>query len=375
MTWVRYRRFDPTRSAVVVCFLLALTGCQPKELTSAKIYIQSNDWDKALQHLENAVEVHPNNAEAHCLLGKAYGQHGRYKEMNREFEISLMVTDKFEAEIRAEREQHWIDKYNNAIAAMTQEEYARAEELLRKAITIEPSRYEAYKKLALTYLNVDKTDKALLLYSKLLEKKPDDVDLLSSTGNLYYSQKQFDKVIPILKRILVLEPNHRDALANLALCYDSLGETEQAAHAYQKAIAVNPQDKDLVFLFGAHRYNRKQFPKAIQLFEQVLTMNPDDFESTSNIGNAYLSMAEELRLRLKESRNGSTAAEVVIRLKNEAIRNYKNAIPYLEKSLEMRPNHPTLWRNLGIAYINTGEKEKGEQAFLKAEELQVQSAK
>lgn len=360
---------------LLVFAVLVLAGCQPKEITSAKIYIQGDNWQKALESLEMAVEAHPNNAEAHYLLGQAYGHYGRFKEMNKEFEVSLLISNKFETQILAERERHWIDKYNNAMAAMKQDDHEKAEELLRQAVVIDPSRHEAYKKLALAYLNLERGDKALRIYHKLLERDPNDVELLSSTGNLYYSQRQFDKVVPILKRILQLEPEHRDALANLALSYDSMGEVEKAAEAYEKAIAVNPQDKDLIFLYGVHHYNRKQYAKAIQLFEQVLTMHPDDFESISNIGNAYLSMAERQREKLKEARNGAMTTEDAVQLKNEAIRNYKSAIPYLEKSLEMRPDHPTLWRNLGIAYINTGERERGEQALLKAEQVQLKSSK
>lgn len=358
----------------VALIVSIITGCQPKEITSAKIYIQNNNWEKAIEQLEHAVDLHPNNEEAHFLLGQAYGNRSRYKDMNREFEISLMISDKFLQPITAERERHWIDKYNAGISALNQQEFSKAEERLKAAITIDPSKFEAYKKLAITFLNVDKVDKALILYNKLLEKSPEDLDLLASVANLYYSQKQFEKVIPILKKVLELEPNHRDALANLALAYDSLGKTEDAYKAFRKAIEANPRDKDLIFLFGVHHYNGKKFEEAIQLFEQVLTLDPNDFESISNIGNAYLSIAEDLRLKLRNTSNGSFTSLDIQKLKSQAILNYKNAIPYLKKSLEMQPNYPALWRNLGVAYVNTGEREKGEQAFLKSEELKVKSS-
>jgi len=353
--------------------MLALFGCQPKEITSAKIYIQRDDWQQAQTYLEAAVAQNPGNAEAHFLLGRAYAHHGRFRDMNKEFEQSLQLSDKFQHEINAERERYWISKFNAGITALDLGRTDMAEAALKSAIAIDPIRYEAYKKLGVTYLTKNEPRKAILLYEKLLESLPENLDLLSSAANLYYSQNQFAKVIPILLRILAMDPSHRDALANLALSYDALDETEKAEKAYIAAIQANTIDKDLIFLFAAHHYRRGQFRKSIQLFEQVLVLSPNDFEATSNIGNAYLSMAEAIKKQLKDSVTGSVSAQDVHDLKSKAVLNYKTAIPYLEKSLEMQSDHPALWRNLGVVYINTGKREKGEQAFLRAEELQVQS--
>jgi len=295
--------------------------------------------------------------------------------MNREFELSLMLSNDFKQKILAEREKYWIDQYGKGAKDLNLAEFAKAEVALRTAILIDATRPEAYKKLAIAYLNLSKPEKSLQIYTKLLSKHPSDLDLLSSTANLYYSQEDYTSVIPILKRILELEPHHRDALANLALSYDSLGETEQAYNAYLDAIKANPDDKDLVFLYGVHHYRQEKYEEAIKIFQQVLERDPSDLETVSNIGNAYLSIAEGVRKKLKSSRGNKVSVEDVQRLKQSAIVNYQNAIPYLEKSLAERPEQPMLWQNLGIAYINTGKREKGEKAFLKAEELRTQTAK
>ncbi|MFQ5752190.1 MAG: tetratricopeptide repeat protein [bacterium] len=366
---------DILLSGMLVLLFLLLIGCQPKEVTSAKIYIQNNDWDKALKQLEVAVAAYPKNAEAHYLLGQAYGYHARYEDMIKEFNSSLNISEKFVQQITAERERYWIDKYNAAIIALDKQDYLHAEKFLQTAILIDPEKHEAYKKLAIAYIQTDQLDNALTIYKKLLQKYPRDLDLLISIGNLYYSQKNYDKSVVILKRVLEIEPNHRDALANLALAYDSLGKLEEAEQAFRKAVAANTQDKDLIFLFGVYHYKRNNFEQAIQLFERVLELNPHDFDATSNIGNAYLSMAENLRKKLKQASPADRTSIDYKKITNGAILNYKHAIPYLKKALEMQPNHPNLWRNLGVAYINTGEKELGEKALLKSEEVQVKLSK
>jgi len=357
---------------LLVAASVVFMGCQSKELTAAKMYMQHNDWDRALEQLEIAVETYPNNAEAHYLLGQAYGMHERYEEMIEELEISWRLSDEFHQQITALREHHWIKKYNAGITAQDEGNYEKAKADLKMAIKLVPTKYEAYKKLAINYLKTKQPDRARLLYERLLKQNPDDLELLISTANIYYSQGKFDRAIEILQKVVEIEPRHRDALANLALAYDALGKTEKAEKAFNRAIEVNSRDKNLIFLFAAHHYNRHNYKRAIQLFQRVLELKPDDFEALVNLGNAYLSIAENLRQQLKSKNDAPTEdSDEILQLKNDIIAHYKKAIPFMEKALTLKPDNPTLWQNLGIAYVNTGAIKKGEDAFLKAEELKV----
>lgn len=321
--------------------------------------------------LEQAVVTHPNNPEGHFLLGQAYGDQSRYREMKKQFGESLGISPKFQPAILQTIENHWITLYNKGIKAQNDRNFKLAENLLKTAILIDPSKREAYNTLAANYIEANQPRQALLIYEKLLKETPDDINLLIATGNLFYIQKRFDDVVRVLKKVLEIEPDHRDAMANLALSYDSLGKTDEALTAYQKAVMANPLDKDLIFLLGVHHYNRSHFTKAIELFKQVLELSPGEFESTSNIGNAYLSIAEDLRAKIKSLANSTFTAGEIQQLKTEAILTYMKVIPYFKKALEMQPHHPTLWINLGVAYVNSGENEKGQEALLKAEEWKL----
>ena len=99
----------------------------------------------------------------------------------------------------------------------------------------------------------------------------------------------------------------------------------------------------------------------------MLEASPDDYEATLNIGNAYLSIAEEHMKPIRE--NKDLTDDEINKTKKKANENYKKAIPYLEKATELKPEDAALWTNIGVAYINAGMKEKGEEAFKKADEL------
>ncbi|MFQ5638480.1 MAG: tetratricopeptide repeat protein [bacterium] len=361
------------RIVLLLIFLAVLTGCQPKEITTAKIYIQKNEWREAVEPLEIAVQNNPKNAEARCLLGQAYGNTGRFKEMNYEFQRSLELSEKFSQFISDERERHWVDNYNAGIVMFDQQEYEKSETHFKMAVTIDPTKHEAHRKLALCYLKMNKLANALFVYNQLLEKYPNDLDLLVSVANLYSRQNKYQETVAVWNKVLLIEPNHADALVNLALTYDRFKNPDEAERAFEIAVKAHAQDENLLFLYGVFHFKRQNYQKSIALFKRVLELHPNEFKATSNIGNAYLSLAEELREKLKEAGKNGRPPEVIQKLRNQVVLNYKFAIPHLEKALDMQPGHVNLWRNLGVAYFNTGQQDKGEEAFLRSEELQLKS--
>lgn len=363
------------RYALIGLVLLAwLSGCQPREITTARFYLENQEWGRALEQLEAAVQNHPNDAEAHFLLGVAYGHLARFEEMNRAFKRALELSDKYQPQIAAERERYWTEHYDQGLRRFRVQDYSTAAAHFKRAVLIDPTRYEAHKRLALCYLNDNQPDRALFIYQRLLEKTPDDVDLLMAVSGLHFDQKHYDQAATTLERVLRLEPNHRDALLRLARTYDAWGEAEKAEKTYEAGVRAFPHDSDLIFSYAVHRYRRGQYQQAIQLFQQVLDLEPDHFEAVTNIGNAYLSLAETLRKQLRATPHGRLTAEKIHQLKNRVILNYRRAIPYLEQALKLQPEDANLWRNLGIAYLNTGETKKGEEAFLRSEELKTNAS-
>jgi tetratricopeptide (TPR) repeat protein len=351
----------------------AVVGCQPKEVTRAKIYIQNHEWDWAIVQLEDAVKNYPDNPEAHFLLGQVYGNKWRFKKMAQHFEQSLALSEKFKALIAGERERHWVEQINAGIIAIDKQEYDRAETFFNAAIVIDPSKIEAQKKLALLYLKTNRLEQALLLYENMAATNSMDLQTLISMANLYSTQGKYEDAISLLKRILEMEPGHRDALTNLALAYEATGKPAEAEAAFEQAVTAHPLDAELIFLYAEHHYKRGSYEKAIQLFERVLELRPQDFEATANIGSAYFGLAENVRKQLQIANDGAYSADEIKKMQARAIADYKNSIPYLKKAIELRPDQPDLWRNLGVAYLNTGERKLGEEAFLKAEELRLNS--
>ena len=84
-----------------------------------------------------------------------------------------------------------------------------------------------------------------------------------------------------------------------------------------------------------------------------------------------MNIAEGLRIKWNEDRDAGKeyTEQEEVAYAERVVGYYNQAIPYLEKVVEVDPENANAWFNLGVAYVNCGMPEKGEDAFAKHEEL------
>jgi len=350
--------------------VILLSGCQPSEVTSARLYLKHGNLEKASEQLQLAVKNYPDNAQAHFLMGATYARLKQFEEMNIAFARSEQVSDEYRPKILSIREFYWTRYFDDGNKAFLRDRYEQAIQNLETAIIIDSTQTKAQKKLAIVLVDYGDLEAALRMYNKLLSITPADLDLLGSAANLYYNLGEYNHVVLVLQKMLTIDPQHPDALANLAMAYDKLDQNEKANLAFQRAIEVNPEDTDLVFLYAVHRYNNNSFMIAIDLFKRVLKDRPGDVESLSNIGNCYLSLAKAKRGELQQAQQQQLSLQELQNIRDDALQNYANAIPYFEQAVSVRKENPVLWRNLSVAYLAIGDREKGSAAYLRSESLQ-----
>lgn len=358
-------RFFPV---IVVVAGMVLVACQSKELTSAKVYIQQDQWDKAIEQLEMAVENYPDDAEAHYLLGEGYASKGKYEAMNEQYEQSLELSDEFAQLIAASRDKYWVQNFNKGVRKINQDSTEAAIQAFKTAQLIDPSRPESYNNLAITYLRQDRIEDAIAAYQDLIEADPENVKAMNELGRLYIQSEAYEKAVELEQEVLEKEPDNADAVFNLGMAYDQMGQRQKARETYERALEVSPNNPDLLFNVARINFMSGDYETAIDLFKQVIEQNPDDFDANLNVGNAFLTMADEKRKELRDKENaGEEITEEELEQMQEL---YRQAIPYLEKAAEAQPEVSNIWYNLGVAYVNIGESEKGKEYFDKADELE-----
>ena len=356
--------------------ILFISCVGPAEITSAKMYIQQSNYDKAIEQATLAIKNQPDNAEAHFVLGQAYGHKKMFHEMNDAFKKSLEQSQKFAAEIDQHRLKYWIESFNSGVNAIKQDKVDDAIEKFQIATELRPEKIDAYKNLAFAYTQNDQDSMAIETYLYALENNPDDLEVRYYLGALYYQTEKYKEAVKILQEVLdKADPQSQiftDALANIAYAYDLLGESDKAIETYKTALELAPDDKDLIFNMGRLYSIQDRYEEAIASFRKVLELDPEDFESNLNIGNSYITLADSISndaKKVDEKGNPIYSEKEAAEREKMAEKQFDNAIAYLEKAIEIRPDNVNAWTLLGIAYVRIGNAEKGQEAFDKAEEL------
>jgi len=354
------------------------TNAQSVEMNSAKLYKRQGEIDKAIEWFEKAVAKKPENAEAHFLLGELYGQKGRLADMIREFDSSLSYSKKYEKEIQGYRQKYFSDNFNAGVKAANAGDYPVALQGFTNAKLIEPKQIDTYKNLAFVYTRMDSIPAVLQVYQDLLAVKPDDYESYLMMASIHNQRQEYPRAAELLQKAVAVAPDsvRPRIIGDLGITFDMMGKPEEAMKTYQDALKMTPGHKDLLFNLGRLYLMRDDYANAINQLTEVLKMNPQDFEVNYNVGLSYLKIGERLDKKSRDIEDAAMAAKKkpnaarVDSLREAANEQFKAAMPYLKKAVEVKPEQGSAWHNLGVGYMRAGESEKAKEAFAKAEALQ-----
>ncbi len=373
-------------AAALLCALAphALVA-QSMEMTSAKLYIQQNEWDKAIDFLQKAVSKKPDNAEAHYLLAQGYGMKGRLAEML----TALAAVQQYDKKSKYAkdagniRQKYFAENFNNGVKAFNEQNFDAAAEKFATAALLDPSQEASFQNLTIAYRQVDRDlangtpcescpaelewdaaatlcrDKAtgvavkfcccpeakeqmeaaiVKTYQAMMKMQPDSLSNYLALSDYYKGKSQLEKSTALLTEANAKFPNNTKVLGEMAVAYDYMGKSEEAFKTYEQALASKPEDKDLRFNFGrlyllrAEAAAKKEpvehaaviaaYGDAIVQFKQVLDLEPEDYESNYNVGVSYLKIGEDHDKQIREMDEAATKKKQKIDdAKAEALRN------------------------------------------------------
>ena len=171
--------------------------------------------------------------------------------------------------LKAEREKGLnenalIAQLNPALQA---KDWATAEPILQKLITMNPARWDFQQALGNAQLSLNKYDEAVATYEKAIplaenasknDPKSDPAkakaavaQMLTNEGNAYLKLKKNDKAVESYTKAAAMDPNPGTAYFNLCATQYNSGNTQGALAACDKAIAADPNRADAYFIKGS----------------------------------------------------------------------------------------------------------------------------
>ncbi|HQK91963.1 MAG TPA: tetratricopeptide repeat protein [Armatimonadota bacterium] len=124
----------------------------------------------------------------------------------------------------------------------------RSTDALNEACTLDPTNWQPYLELGLSYEAAESYDQAENAFRRALENIPDDRPGLQSAalegiGRCMFKRKEYDKACPILEQAIQKEPANHQAAVRLVLAYaytNQFGPARQLLQTIMQPYAVVP---------------------------------------------------------------------------------------------------------------------------------------
>ena len=388
------KRYLPLVPLLVAVVFLSSTGfqCGSAELTSAKLYIQQKQFQKAEESLLKEVAKNDKDEEAWFLLGQVRLEVRNYPGMNEAYNRALAISDAHKNDITRNRLATWGALYNEGVSFYnkgrdTSSYFERAVQDFKSAAMLEPDSSSTYFVLALAQRAQNDNDGAQQSLETALAKKPTYVEAARFLGQLRYAsavekleakdtvaaRAAFLKSVTAFELAYKSQPDNVDNITNLIDVYDRAGEDEKAESVTRDAVSRDKANPLFRYAYGVFLLKKEQFADAVEQFTAALQINPAYGDAKYNLGVSYLNWGVSLK-GMSDKRYDSdkkSAAKATLNSKDDAVykEKFKQALPYLEESAQVRTEDAALWTQLGRLYAILNMPDKSKTAFERADKL------
>jgi serine/threonine-protein kinase len=164
--------------------------------------------------------------------------------------------------------------------------YEQAEAEYQRAIELDPSNGDAYRRLGHVYEQSNQLDQALAALEKAAEVDPNYFKVYQDLGN-YYSLRGDDReAIRQLEKCVQLAPDEPDPHRVLGIAYKNLGRYAEAERESRIALGLAETPAALVNLAAALTYQGKD-QEAIPFLARAVSQSPGESQWWLALGIAY----------------------------------------------------------------------------------------
>jgi tetratricopeptide (TPR) repeat protein len=349
---------------------------QQDRMAQGSAALRQGKLDSALGHLRAAVDLDPDAAEAHRVLGIAYRMDDDEDDSIEQFRTAIRLNPRDERSrvalgdilvslgrvAEAERE------FNASIEALSgsgQSHYklgwllqslSRPSEALHQfeeAIACNPlvGLDYLYQTIIGLYLTQSNVDGAIDTYTNRIIVNPNDADTHRTLGELYLQEGQDQEALTELLAALLINPRDSRAFAGMGQLHLRNGSYGDAAEAARRALDIDSTSKDARFVLGSALMrlgDAEEGSRQLQEFQRLQTA-----------ASAALARSLELTLLTQEASSSLEKQE------------YDQAITFLQKALAYEPTSATAYLNLGAVLMRAGRHQEALEAFEKALDLKA----
>jgi predicted Zn-dependent protease with MMP-like domain/Flp pilus assembly protein TadD len=264
--------------------------CLDEAMTAA----QEGRTDAALAWLEQALQEHPDGAEAHNGRGEILWDEGKVEQALHEFERALEADPKFTT-AHLNRAELLIEEFGEHEQAIDHcdQLLAGSEELPRPDRTME-AEVLYLKSKALFYL--DDLEGALFLVRRALKAGGEQGIYRAFEGQILFESGSFGEARRPLERAVAMEPESSHAVYHLALALERVGADEsEVRRCFERADALDPDHYPLPTVIDAEAFDQaaeaalRNLPRSIRDYVANVPVIVQDYPEAELVENENVS--------------------------------------------------------------------------------------
>ena len=323
--------------------------------------IDLENYDKALDYFEKAIEFDPDNAIAWFLRGYCYQQVDEWKKALGSYDKALQIDP--------ENTAAWLSK---GAAIYQSGEYGEAIRCYDTALAINPRYAGALASKGIILTDLKRHEEAIKCFDRALEIDPNDTVAWHGKGKALNNLKMYEEAIKCFDRVLDIDPNDTDSWCEKGKALNNLKMYEEAARCYKKALEIEIDSNSAAawlakgssavslahlkynegrkhedagdYSVAREKYdgNKELLEKASTFFKRALELKPnDDFtrETAKRIPEMLASF--DAVVAASWAREGMDLAD---------LERLEEAIRCFDKALEIKPNFALTWKAKGIFF-------------------------
>jgi serine/threonine-protein kinase len=183
----------------------------------------------------------------------------------------------------------------------------QAEQEYLRAIEMEPTNGDAYRRLGQVYQHEGQKQQALEKYEQAVRVQPNDFKTHQDLGAYYAQDGDYEKAAPEYEKCVRLAPDEPDVHRVLGTAYRNLDRYEEALYQLRDAVRLAPTPVAVGGLASTLMY-MDQNREAIDRLGQALSLSPDDSRWWMDLGIAY-GRTHQRENSLKAFKEGLARAE------------------------------------------------------------------
>ncbi len=263
--------------------LSGLAGCRSAHTTSAILYIDEQNYDKAVQVIHEGFQYRDDEPDAYYYLGEAYSHLAEEAVENDDFvEAKTKYQAAYEAYQKAETldpkgftekvEKSLLYNYNNRVRQASldwdSDFFEQAEGHMRLAYTALPDSMAPVKNIARMKMQMSQDERFIDQQEELLTE-----------------------ALGLLDQVLAKNPEAYDLQLNKANVLAALGEKEEAKLIFDTLLAEHGDDTGLLIDIANLAIDDQDYARAADFYVKVVDLNEADTDATNDANNKDMLVA------------------------------------------------------------------------------------